>query len=301
MEQWLWLAFTAPALYSVNVYIDKYLLESKVKNYRGLPIYTSLAGFLSGTLAWILLGFPTLNWFEGGVVMLSGVLSAFALTFYFEALSQEESSSVIILFQMIPVITLLLAYFLLGETILPQQVVGFTLVIVASLGATLKFKKNEKFFSPVWGLIFTYGLLWAVGNILFRFVSSETGFFNLLAYTGWGFGLGGLSLFIFSSSIRNAFLENYRYVGKTVTVTIFTNEAIFVIARLCSYYAITLASSAALVSVISSTQVFFGVLYGLILASVAPHIFKENITRSALIKKIIWGGLAVVGIYLISI
>lgn len=300
MPTWLILALLTPAIYPINVFIDKYLLESKVKNYLGMPIYTSIAGFLSGTLAWIMLGYPTLEWFDATIVVISGFLSAMALTFYFKALSAEESSSVIILFQMTPVITLILAFLLLGESILPIQILGFLLLLAAALGATLKFDKKQKILSPVLWLILGYDILWASGNMLFRLVSSGTGFAPLLAYTGWGLGLGGLALFLFSASIRNAFLENFHSSGKDVTLIILINETIFVIARLITFYAITLASAVALVSVISSVQVFFGIVYGFILTSLAPKIFKENISKKAVFKKIIWALVAILGVYFLT-
>lgn len=301
MPTWLILALLTPAIYPINVFIDKYLLESKVKNYLGMPIYTSIAGFFSGTVAWIFLGFPTLDWFDALLVVTSGFLSALALTFYFKALSDEESSSVIILFQMTPVITLILAFLLLGESILPIQIVGFILLLIAALGASLKFGKKQKMLAPVLWLILGYDMLWASGNMLFRMVSPGAGFTSLLAYAGWGMGIGGLSLFFFSSSIRKAFLENFHSSGKDVTLIILTNETIFVIARLITFYAITLASAVALVSVISSVQVFFGIFYGFVLTSLAPRIFKENISQAALVKKIFWAIVAIFGVYLLAV
>lgn len=299
MNNWLFFALFAPATYAVVNFIDKYLIESKVKDYRGMPLYSAIAGFVFGSVIWGIYGFPTLPWFEAIIVIITGILSVTAATLYFKALAQEETSIIIILFQISPIFSLILSFLILGEQISATQMTGFGLILVAAVGASIKSTRKTFSLSPAFWLIMTTNFMWACSNILFKFVSGNHNFSSLLVYEGWGFGVGGILICIFYPPAKKAFVENVRQVGKTVMSVIFINEAIFVVARLLTYFALTLAS-VALVVVIGSTQVFFGLVYGMILTLFFPKIFKEKTNPKNLFKKMAFGSLAILGIYLVQ-
>ncbi len=299
MSSWLFYAILSPVVFAAINFVDKYLLESRVKNYLGMPIYSSIAGLLFGTMAWVYLGFPLLNIIDGILVLVTGVLSIIALVVYFQALSDEETSSVIILFQLTPVFSMVLSFLFLGEVITLKQFLGFTLIILAAIGASLKLKNNKFEISKAFWLIFACDIIWALTNVIFKFVSEENSFGSLLVYEGWGFGLGGIILWQLFPKIKAAFLENFHESGLFVSFIIFINEALYVIARLVTYYAITLGS-VTLVSVIGSTQVFFGVIYGIILSIFLPKIFSEDVKISSIGKKLLLAVLAFFGIYIIG-
>jgi drug/metabolite transporter (DMT)-like permease len=297
MGNWLFFALLSPATYAIINFIDKYLIESRVKDYRGMPLYSAIAGFIFGTGAWLLFGLPTLNWFEGSLVLLTGIISIFALTMYFRALSQEETSIIIILFQLGPLFSLSLSYLVLGESITFNQLSGFLLILIAAIGASLKISKNKFAISQAFWLILICNFFWALANVLFKFVSESNSFVTLLVYEGWGFGVGGIILSIIYPASKNAFIENFKTVGGSVMSFIFLNESVFVLARLVTYFALTLAP-VAIVVVVGSTQVFFGVVYGILLTLFLPKIFKEDISKPLLIRKLLWAVLAVCGVFL---
>jgi hypothetical protein len=56
----------------------------------------------------------------------------------------------------------------------------------------------------------------------------------------------------------------------------------------------------AIVSIIGSTQVFFGLLYGTVLTILFPKLFKENISKQTLVRKLILAIIAFTGIFLVS-
>lgn len=299
MNSWIFYALLAPAAYAAINYVDKYLIESKVKDYRGMPLYSAIAGTVFGTVLWIIYGFPLLSFTQGLLVILTGVLSIFALALYFKSLAGEETSIIIILFQLGPVFSLTLSYFLLGEAITPTQLIGFTLILLSVIGVSMKVSKNSIKLTQAFWLILIYDLFWALANVLFKFVSTESAFSTLIIYEGWGFGVGGLLLWLFYPSAKRAFLENVKVVGKSVMSIIFLNEGIFVLARFLTYFALTMAS-VALVTVLGSTQVFFGVGYGIVLTLLFPKIFKEDTDFKNISKKIVFALLAAGGIVLVS-
>lgn len=299
MNSWIFYALLAPAAYAAINYVDKYLIESKVKDYRGMPLYSAIAGSVFGTAIWFSYGFPLLTLTQGLLVIMTGVLSVIALALYFKSLAEEETSIIIILFQLGPVFSLTLSYFLLGEAINAVQLSGFVLILISAIGASIKFAKNSIKLTNAFWLILINDFLWALANVLFKFVSNENSFSTLIIYEGWGFGIGGLILWFLYPSAKKAFQENVRAVGKSVMSIIFVNEGLFVLARLLTYFALTMASIA-LVTVLGSTQVFFGLGYGIILTLLFPKIFKEEINIKNLSKKLIFALLATGGIVLVN-
>jgi hypothetical protein len=65
-----------------------------------------------------------------------------------------------------------------------------------------------------------------------------------------------------------------------------------------SYYAYSIGPTA-IVSIIGSTEVFFGILYGGVLSLIADHIFQENVTMKGLARKFILAMILFIGIWLV--
>ncbi len=296
---WLFFALLAPAVYAIVVFVDKYILEKEVPDYLGMPIYSAVIAAFFGIIIWVATGFPSLNLRDSLLIILTGVLTVFGLATYFKALSTEEASKITILFQMTPVLTLVLSYFFLGDKISLQQFLGFVLILISTIGISVKKNLKEFHFSNIFFLILLTDFLWALAFVLFKFVTETNSFFNVISYECFGMGIGGFILYYFFPSIRNAFEKTNKQVGSRVIWYIVINEGIFFVSRLLTYLAIS-KGPVALVDVVGGTQVIFAIFYGLILTIIAPKIFKENIGKKDLIKKIAMGTLILVGLYLVS-
>lgn len=232
------------------------------------------------------------------LVILSGVLTLWAQAVYFKVLSNEQTSKVIILFQMGPVITLLLSFLFLKEVITLKQFIGFIAILASTIGVSLKkedlkFKLDSSFF-----LILANQLMWSTGAVLFKFVVDANSFVKVVAYESWGIALGGLSLYLFSKTVRQAFISTLKTLKKSALAFVFLNEGIFVIGRLLAFLAISLGPLY-LVSVLSSTSVFFGIFLGLVLTLLWPKIFQEETLLKGIIKNVVFAVLAFLGIALV--
>jgi drug/metabolite transporter (DMT)-like permease len=131
--------------------------------------------------------------------------------------------------------------------------------------------------------------MWASSIVLFKFVVSETSFADVLAFESWGMGLGG-PLYLFLPPLRRAFHTSMRSVRRRGLGMIFVNETVFVVAKLLTFTAVS-QGPVALVSVLGSTQIFFGILIGWLLTTLLPHAYNENVSRANLLRK---GALAAV-------
>lgn len=295
---WFLFALLAPAIYAAVVFVDKYILVKEVKDYQAMPIYSSIIAFITGSIIWVLTGFSLLSLQDTLIILLTGILTIFAAAFYFKALSDGEVSKITILFQLTPLITLTLAYFFLRESITINQLIGFILILIATVGVSLnKGQKNFKL-SSTFGLILISDLFWALALVLFKFVNETNSFAKIVSFEGWGIGLGGMILYQFSPSVKKAFLTTNKKLRKRVLGIIFINESFYLLGRLLTYFAVTLGP-VALISVVGGTQIYFAIFYGFLLTAIAPKIFQEDISREGLFKKIILGGLVLFGLWMV--
>lgn len=298
---WLFFALLAPAVYAVVVFIDKYILEKEIADYRGLPIYSAIIALMFGTALWVAAGFPSLEFIDASLIIVTGIFTVWGLALYYSALSHSEVSKVTILFQMTPVITLVLSYLLLGDTISLKQFIGFLLIFISTIGVSLTLNKAAKKIrlSRVFVTILLTDFLWASAFVIFKLVIEANSFITVISYESWGIALGGLMLYLFFPSVRNAFHGTNKRIGRRVVILIAINEGIFLLSRLLTYLAIS-KGPVALVDVVGGTQVFFAIGYGLVLTLIAPTIFQEDITKQGLVKKVSMAVLVFLGLWCIS-
>jgi drug/metabolite transporter (DMT)-like permease len=197
----------------------------------------------------------------------------------------EQSSIVIMMMQMTSVIVLTLSYTFLGERISLVQFIGFCLVLFAGISLSISKSQAEQKFrlSKAFWAIMIGDLMWATAAILFDYISVPEKFLTTAAYEGWGIGLGGVVLYLFVPKIRNQFHDILKHHRRGAGFVMF-NESFYILAKAISLLAITLGP-VSLVTVLSSTEVFFGLVLASLLSLIAPHIFKEDLSKKTLVKK----------------
>lgn len=295
---WVMFAVLSPGIQAVVNFTDKYILSSKIKDYRGFFMYGSILAFFIGIALWIFAGFPILTLKDTILVVLTGVFSIWGSVLYFRALQAENTSKIVFLIQMLPVFTLILSIIFLNEPLTSKQLLGFLLIlfpsIIISNNGKFSFKLNKSFL-----LILIATIFWAFGQIFFKFVSNNNSFISLIGYETIGWTVGGLIIYLLFKQVRKSFISTTKSMNLSTLGLVFANESIYIIAKLVGFLAISLGP-VALVSVLGGAQVFFAVLYGWVLTLIAPLIFKEDITKKGLFQKLIWGIVMIAGIFLIS-
>lgn len=296
---WIFLALLAPFIYAVNVLLDKYLIGAKIPDYRSLPIFSSILAIPFIIILSIFGGFEILSLKNFFLIVLTGVLTIWAFSLYLEALIKEETSIIIILIQLIPVFVLGLSYLILGESLSSKQFIGFLLLLVSSILISIKKEKAAYKFSR--GLVYMIiaDILWAIPYVLIKFASNSISFQSLVVYESIGVVLGGIFLYLFIGKIRSAFLSTIKSIKRPVLGLVFFNECLFLLGKILTYLAVVLGP-AALVSILGSTQIFYGIFFGLIMTLILPKVFEEDLSKSALLKKTFFGIMAFAGIILVS-
>lgn len=278
---WLFFALLAPALDTLVIFMDKYVVEHRVKDSHAMPIYLGLAAAIIATILWLAFGMPGLNAHNGLLLLASGISCAWAAALYFHALLKSEASYINAVLQTTPIFILILSILFLDQPLGWLQVVGFVLVSASVMGMSVDHVERKIKLDTAFYQILGANGLFAVAYILVAFTADVPGLLPIMIYGSWGVALGALSLFIVFGKVRRSFLSSFRGMGKSTLSLILLNESVMAFSQAIAFLAITLGP-VALVGVLNGTQVFYGLLLGLVLTRLFPKIFHENIDKRAM-------------------
>ncbi|OGH20786.1 MAG: hypothetical protein A3D74_05690 [Candidatus Levybacteria bacterium RIFCSPHIGHO2_02_FULL_37_13] len=294
---WFLYAIASPALYSLTNYIEKFLVEKRVKNPLLVPTFGGLIILLLGILILAIKHFPILPLMPLILIILSGVFLYLYLIPYFQALVLDETSRIVPLFGASPIFVLIMSYLFLGESLSMKQIFGFVLILIGGFAISSK-KIDLKIFIPrkTFWLMMVSAFLWSITVILFKFVVISSDFWTTFAYESIGTGLASIVVLIVKWREIHLFVT--KSFKRDIVILFILNSIVGVIAQYSFSVAILLAP-AALVSIIGGTQPFFVLVFGVFLSLFFPHIIKENIERKVLVSKILLIVLIFTGIVLI--
>lgn len=292
---WYILVLISSSLFAANNLIEKYVVDKHINN----PMTMTIVGcFLSGLIGLVLfIFFPNLRQIstgQGSILLISGALNIFYLLPYYQALKLEDASLVVPLFHFEYVFVLVLGAIFLKEYLTIKQIIGLIIIIISSL--FLGCKDIRKLLKPrksFWLMVLA-SLMIVLSTIAFKGVTNNYGFLTGMTYFLLGGGLMGTILLCIPKYRKNVMQVNYKSVG----LILLLDDAIDMIAKFCSRYAVTL-TMVTFVYVLSSVQSLFVLVYGIILTLFFPKIIKEDISRATIINKIIVGLVMFVGMWLV--
>ncbi len=295
---WIIFALLTPAMFGISNFIDKFLVEKRIKNPLLITLFMGVISFFLGIFIVITRGFPMLPQTEFVLIIISGILLNFYLLPYFKALSLDDASRIVPFFSFIPIFILILSYLFLGDRLTTRELIGFAIVIFGGfiLGAE---KIHKGIFKPRNSLWFMIGssFMYAIATILFKFVLVKEGLLTTFGYQSIGIGIGAFLMLLYTP-LRSIFISEAKKFKVDTWSLMSLNETIAVGAEFSYAYAILLAP-VALVSVVGSVQPFFVLIYGLILSIFFPHIVKEEIDKATIGTKAFSILLIFIGIYLL--
>ncbi len=296
----IFFAVVSPAIYALVNYIDKFLLEKFEIPSLILAVYSGTIAFLVSILLIFIIG---LHAFAPPIIIsiiLSGFFTELCLLPYFKALSLDETSSVIPLFQFVPVFVIIGDALILGESLTYLQYVGSALIIIS--GLLLSIQKNKKnLFRPrkaLWFMLLS--CVFAAFSILFfKFGVTVQNFWQILPYEGFGIALCAVCLLFLPNNFRLLKKQTKR-LPRQAFFLMSIDEAVYILSRYTGFFALSLIS-ASLVSVLAGLQPLFVLIYGIILSLFFPYILKEVIAKKTLTLKLISIIMIVFGAILLAV
>ncbi|MDP1743381.1 MAG: EamA family transporter, partial [Candidatus Amesbacteria bacterium] len=232
---------------------------------------------------------------------LNGFFYVLAVLPYFYALQRDEASIAVPLFQMVPVFSLVLGYFILGETLTSMQLLGGTLIISGAIFMSLDLTvhKKIKLKKEVFLLMALSSFLFAINFLFFKYFAINARFWVTSFWEYVGFAIFASLLLVFVKSYRNEFFK----ILKTNKISVLTingiNEVVNIIAK-ASFNFASLLAPVTLIWIVNGLQPLFVFIFGVFLTLIAPKISQENISRKILVQKMLAIVIMFIGAYLIN-
>lgn len=298
---WFLIAILPPALWAASNHFDKYLLSKYFKDggIGALMIFSAIIGII--LLPIIVIIKPEVLTFSASntLIVINGIIYILAVLPYLYALNKDDASTCVPIFQLIPVISFILGFLVLGETLLRNQIIGGLIIIAGAFIISLDAKAQFKVKWDVLLLMILSSFLYASNFIFFKYFALD---FNFWATSFWeyvGFGVAA-TVFFLIKPYRQQFIKVYKQNKLSVLGLNATNEVINIIAKIVFNFA-TLLAPVTLVWITNGFQPVFVFLYAIILTFLFPSIIQEGLNRKELVQKNISITIVLIGAYIINL
>lgn len=283
---WLIAAILAYFLFAIASIGDKRILAGPPNP----KVYAFYVGIL-GVFALLLI--PFVNFYIPGINLIilsffAGIVSIAALLAIYEGLERFEVSRMIpALGGFMPIFTLLLAYFIIGEQDLFgwQKLMSFLFLLIGSVLISLESSLKFSFKSLIFAALsaFLLSLYFVLSKILYL----SSGFWPVFIWIRITSFIAALFLIIFKDVRLEIFRKKTSFSKKTSVLFISTQIAGGT-AVVLQNWAIALASVAFLpfISALQGVQYIFLFLMTALISLNSPEILKEKISKKIMAQKV---------------
>ena len=296
-------AIFASFLWGVTNHIDKFMITGIEESKNSIKILLVFSTFIAGivlTPIWLILSHFTVSISSISLisVLIASLIYIIATVFYFKAIEENDASLVVVMFQMIPVFSYILALILFKENLTIRQIVGSIIIILSAIIISFDFneKNNRKKFKAL--LLMTLSsLCYSIYFILFDIGIRNSTYYSCAFWYQIGFLIMGIFLLLLKS-FRIPFVNAIKKNGKRYLILNTTNEVINLIANLLVNYA-NLLIPIALVNVLNGFQGAFAFILGIIGTLLLPKYIKEDLSKRVVIQKIVCIILGIIGLIIL--
>lgn len=300
---WFFVALIGPFIYAMTNHIDKILLEKYFKE-SGVGTLILFSSLLS-VVALPVIYFGDTNVLAVGlnnILILSflGLLNVLVIWFYLIALQDEEASIAIVFYQLVPVIGLILGYFILDEVISTMQFIAMVIIILGTsiISFEIDTENNFKLRGKTAIYMSLASFFWALESVIFKAVALEENVWRSLFWEHVMLVIVGIFIFIFAKSYRENFLAAIKNNSKAIISLNFLNESLYMTGNIIFAFAY-LWAPIALVLLVNSFQPIFVLAIGIFLTVFFPKISVEKIQAVHLWQKLFAILITGIGTYLL--
>lgn len=302
---WLVLALVSASIAALINHIDKYLIEKYLKgggigsliifsSLMGLPVFLLIALFVPDVFS--------VSYQTALLIIFNGIIYVSWLLPYFYALQKDEASVVAPLFQLAPIFSILLGYFLLGEAITIVQLFASFMIFFGSITLTLKFFPDQKVSlnKDVYLLMTLSSTLVALNGVLFKYFAIRQTFWVTSFWEYVGFFVAAILFFVFVQPYRLQFIKVIKLNKISVLSINFINEILAMLTKISLNLASLLTAVALVFFVAEGFQPFFVLTFGVLLTLFFPKIVQEKLEKKYLVRKILSIIIMFLGVYLLQ-
>lgn len=302
---WFLIAIITPITGALVNHFDKYLISkfTKDSSIGALILFSSLFAIVALPIIFVINPsvLQSTGLLEAIILVVNGGLLMLAILFYLYALESHEASYIAPMFELIPVFSFILGFFILGEGLIAKQILAVLLVILGSIILSLdldggKVRVKLKIILLMLGASFLY----AINAIIFKMIAVDQSFVDSLFWDMSGKVIFGLLLFFGVKTYRKDFLalvKNHRYYVIGLNIV---NEILGLVGMVALIFAVMFAP-VVLVQTVGSLQTPLVVIFGIIITLFFPRFGKESMLFKHLTQKIIGIIIVTVGVFLLEL
>lgn len=299
------LTIFASFLWGITNHIDKFMIsgiDESGNSVKTLLVFSTLIAGIVLSPIWLIV-----SKFSVGIsnislicVLLSSLVYILATYFYFKALEKNDASIVVVMFQLIPVFSYILALIFFKENLAIQQLVGAIIIILSAVLISFDFEERNNRSKWLALILMTLSSLFYATYFFLFDIGIRNSSYNSCAF--WfqiGFLALGIILICFKS-YRTTFIKAVKNNGRKYFSLNITNEVINLIANLLVNFA-NVTIPLALANVLNGFQGAFVFILGVIGVKLLPKYFKENISKKIVIQKISCIILSIIGLIIMFV
>ena len=281
------IVIVAAFLWAITNHIDKFLvngIDESASSIETLLMFSTLVAGLVFSPIWLIIcNFNvSLSMSSLIVVFLASFIFLMATYVYFKALDTNDTTIIVIMFQMIPVFSFILALIFFDEMLTFNQIIGSIIIIVAAIIISIDFNNKESKFNLKALILMTLSsLLYSVYYILFDFAIRHDNYNAVAFWYQIGFLIMGIVLFCIKR-FRNNFINAIKNNGKKYFSLNALNEL--------------LALGLALANASTGLQCMFVFILGILGTKFLPKYFNEDLNKKTIIQKTICIILSIIGL-----
>lgn len=296
---YIFFALLAPFIWAIINLIDDNLVRHVYKGAHAGAIFSGIFGLVPFGL---ILAYKdvSLDGMAPNLILLalaSGLATVVFYYFYFRALEVEHPSVVIALFSVAPAIVPFAAYFLVGERLPLNAIIGFSIVILAAFTYSLTDIKKFKISKALLPVI-AAALIFDGTSIANKYLYNQAEFYQVFLYFSLGMFLGGL-YFFYVSVFSNNTSQLKKIVKKNsglLLLILAAVEGLNILAEFVRNMAINLGP-VSIVKALENTQTIWILVISLLLYPLFPKFFPE--AKAPRMKlKFLLSAVMIFGVYL---
>jgi len=300
---WFYLALVAPFLYALTNHIDKVLLDKYFKE-GGAGTLLIFSALLSVIVLPILFVIDPTVFQVSPLHILAlacvGILNVLVLWCYLAALENEEASITVVFYQLVPVFGLILAYFILHETLSARQLIAMAIIIVGTAIVSFELDVENRFTMRMKTIVLMTmaAFFWGLESVIFKAVALDERVVRSLFWEHLMLFLMGVCIFVFIGKYRRHFLTALVQNSKGILLLNVVNESLYMGGNIIFSFAYMLAP-VALVLLAESYQPIFTFAISIYLFIAIPELLSEQMHKKHLWQKGIAIFVTAVGTYIL--
>lgn len=293
---WIYFVILATFMWSITNVMDKYLIDKRIKSPLIVFIFLRIISIIPVIILIPILNIGVPNLYFLSFIFVSAVLMALGIIIYYKIVEIEEISVSIPLFQFIPIFTLFIAFFTLGERLAAIDYLGFLILITGGFVISIKRVSGLFRVGKVFWFVILASLMFSTSYVIAKFVLNYVNYWETIIWV-WIFVIFATMPILFSGKIRGEFKYYYKKINRRDWSILFTNITISVLASASYYFAIKIGPIS-LVQASENIQMIFVFILALLFTMFYPHTMKERFDSRALAQKILGMILIIIGVLL---